>query len=88
VVGIPARIVRGRASEETERFQAYGVKPDLPDPVQRAVDALLDRVQSLQARVDELERQGAERSPSRWSMSDDLDEDEDLEPAPKRGVKN
>jgi serine O-acetyltransferase len=88
VVGIPARVVRGRTTEESESFQAYGVKPDLPDPVQRAVDALLDRVQSLQARVDELERHAAERSPTRWSMSDDLDDDEDLEPAPKRGVKN
>lgn len=88
VVGIPARIVRGRTSEETERFQAYGVKPDLPDPVQRVVDGLLDRVQSLQARVDELERQSAERSTSRWSLADELDEDDEHEPAPKRGVKN
>lgn len=88
VVGIPARIVRGRAPEEAERFQAYGVKPDLPDPVQRVADALLDRVQSLQARVEELERQAAERSSARWALSDDLDDDEDFEPAPKRGAKN
>jgi serine O-acetyltransferase len=88
VVGIPAKIVRGRAPEDADRFQAYGVKPDLPDPVQRVVDALLDRVQSLQARVDDLERQAAERSPSRWGVSDDLDEEEDFEPAPKRGAKN
>jgi hypothetical protein len=59
------------------------------EPAQRAVDALLDRVQSLQARVDELERQAAERAPSRWSVADDLDEDEEVAPAPKRGgVKN
>jgi serine O-acetyltransferase len=89
VVGIPAKIARGRTPDDAERFQAYGVKPDLPDPVQRAVDALLDRVQSLQARVDELERQAAERAPSRWSVADDLDEDEEVAPAPKRGgVKN
>jgi serine O-acetyltransferase len=87
-VGIPAKIVRGRAPEDAERFQAYGVKPDLPDPVQRVVDALLDRVQSLQARVDDLERQAAERSPSRWRVADDLEDEEDFEPAPKRGAKN
>lgn len=83
VVGIPARIVRGRARDESERFQAYGVKPDLPDPVQRVVDALLDRVQSLQARVDELERQLAERGPGGWG-ADDLDDEEEIAPAPKR----
>lgn len=88
VVGIPAKIVRGRTQGEAERFEAYGVKPDLPDPVQRVVDALLDRVQSLQARVDELERQAAERAPGRWS-ADDLDDEEEAAPAPKRsGAKN
>ena len=60
VVGIPARVVRGRASEEEAerlRFQAYGTRADLADPVQRVTDALLDKVQGLSMRVEELERQ-------------------------------
>jgi len=89
VVGIPAKIARGRATDDAEKFQAYGVKPDLLDPFQRVMDGLLDRVQVLQARVDELERQAAERSPSRWSVADDLDDEDEVAPAPKRGgVKN
>ncbi|MFQ5984063.1 MAG: serine O-acetyltransferase [Alphaproteobacteria bacterium] len=56
VVGIPARVAeRGEAKEE-RRFAAYGTpSPDLPDPVSRAIDGLLDHIGKLSARVDELE---------------------------------
>ena len=58
VVGIPARIAgRARNEEEAARFAAYGVDEALSDPVQRVTDALLDKVQSLSMRVEELERQ-------------------------------
>lgn len=58
VVGIPARIAgRARNEEEAARFAAYGMGDELSDPVQRITDALLDKVQSLSMRVEELERQ-------------------------------
>jgi len=62
MVGIPARAVRGPAivsagAREERGFAPYGITPDLPDPVARAIDGLLDRVHSLGARVAELERQ-------------------------------
>jgi len=63
VVGIPAKEVQlsGRRSEHDERFVAYGTPTeDIPDPVARALDGLLDAVQSLRARVNELEGQIAE----------------------------
>ena len=54
VVGIPARIVRPK--EPCGDFDAYGVPGrDLPDPVSRAMDALLDQISRLQARVAALE---------------------------------
>ena len=65
VVGIPARVVgAGAESEEKPRFVAYGTPTgDIPDPVARAIDGLLDEVQSLRARVNELEsRQDGETS--------------------------
>jgi len=81
VVGIPAKIARGRApdgAEEAERFDAYGVRADLTDPVQRVVDALLDKVQSLSMRVEELERQLSEDDGDGWGLHLDYDgEDED-----------
>jgi serine O-acetyltransferase len=61
VVGIPARRVGGGArTEASERFAAYGTPADLSDPVQRVTDALLDRVQALSMRVEELERRNVE----------------------------
>ena len=82
MVGIPAKMVRGRAADVTadrRRFQAYGTRADLADPVQRVVDALLDRVQSLSMRVEVLERQLAERDPGGWDLADGFDDDDDIE---------
>ena len=59
VVGIPARAVSSsnKVSEEA-KFAAYGVGTnDLPDPVFKVMDGLLDKVQSLSMRVEELERE-------------------------------
>ncbi len=59
VVGIPARVVNGRQGQQsTEKpgFVAYGTPTgDIPDPVARAIEGLLDEVQSLRARVNHLE---------------------------------
>ncbi|MEE8275602.1 MAG: serine O-acetyltransferase [Alphaproteobacteria bacterium] len=57
VVGIPARVVKARAARP-DRFDAYGTPTeDLPDPMARAIEGLLDRVSELQMRVAELERE-------------------------------
>lgn len=59
VVGVPARAVNGAAkSTQDNRFAAYGVgNHDLPDPVFKVMDGLLDKVQSLSMRVEELENE-------------------------------
>ncbi len=57
VVGIPARIAGGRDTTPGHRFAAYGTPtPDLPDPVAKSIDGLLDHVGTLTARIEELER--------------------------------
>ena len=64
VVGIPARAVQPRQAEDNPQFVAYGTPTgDIPDPVARAIEGLLDEVQSLRARIGELEEQVAERPP-------------------------
>jgi serine O-acetyltransferase len=77
VVGIPAKIARGRAPERNEHpaFQAYGTRADLFDPTMRVVEALLDKVQSLSMRVEELERQQAGRPD--WKLAGRFDKDEE-----------
>src|SRR5438128_12666009 len=57
MVGNPAHQVgrRSAVGEERPTFQPYGVDPDIPDPIARAFNGLLDEVTALRARVNELE---------------------------------
>ena len=73
VVGIPAKIAKGRAASaeaEDPEFAAYGLAADLSDPNQKVLDALLDRVQSLSMRVEELESRLASRERG-WCLPQD-----------------
>jgi serine O-acetyltransferase len=57
VVGAPARPVgaRSAAPQPAPVFQPYGMDPDIPDPVGRALSSLLDEVTRLRTRLTELE---------------------------------
>lgn len=55
VVGIPAKVV-SRASRAQDNFAPYGTPlGDLPDPVARAIDGLMEHVSTLNARIQDLE---------------------------------
>jgi serine O-acetyltransferase len=61
MVGIPAKAVQVRGEAE-DKFVAYGTPTgELPDPVARAIDGLLQEVHGLRARVNELENQAEAR---------------------------
>ncbi len=65
VVGIPARIVQARRDAGAERFSPYGTPlGDLPDPVARAIEGLMEQVSVLQARIDQLEGKTKEKAPA------------------------
>src|SRR5690606_35519334 len=58
IVGIPGRAVQTARTVDSAAapFVAYGTPTgNIPDPIARALDGLLDEVQSLRARVNELE---------------------------------
>jgi serine O-acetyltransferase len=57
MVGIPARPVGGRAKEPRSEpvFQPYAVSGEIPDPIARALNGLVDEVTRLKARLAELE---------------------------------
>lgn len=61
MVGNPARqVARPHASREVKpAFQPYAVCGDIPDPIARALNGLLDEVTSLRARIMELEQERA-----------------------------
>ena len=68
-------------SRESITFTAYGTPTDdLPDPVLRAVEGLLDQMSSMQARIDELEREQGELREMRERAFDVLDRVEGGEP--------
>jgi serine O-acetyltransferase len=59
VAGIPAKMIQPRAARS--EFMAYGTPPGgLPDPVGRALEALLGQISVLQARVESLEQERQE----------------------------
>ena len=66
MVGNPARQVAQRtaSSESKPAFQPYAVCGDIPDPIARALNGLLDEVTSLKARIAELEQERAVQEPA------------------------
>ncbi len=83
VVGSPARAVKSASRPAAdERFAAYGIgNDDLPDPVFKILDGLLDKVQSLSMRVEELESDlDTARGRPVMLSSEDIQRDEE-EPA-------
>lgn len=61
VVGVPAQVVVPRAKIKNSIFSPYGTPMgDLPDPVARAIEGLVDQVSSLKARIDELENRSSD----------------------------
>ncbi len=64
VVGIPAKAIVPR--DEQRSFLAYGTPTgEIPDPVSRALDGLLDHVSALKLRIETLEIRIAERGTNR-----------------------
>lgn len=61
MVGIRARPLGARSalSASEPAFQPYGLCEDIPDPIARALNGLLDEVTSLRARMAELESERA-----------------------------
>jgi serine O-acetyltransferase len=41
-------------------FEPYGITAEIPDPIARALNGLLDEVSTLRARVSELDRSPAD----------------------------
>jgi serine O-acetyltransferase len=73
MVGNPARQVGRRVApgESPPAFEPYGVTSEIPDPIARALNGLLDEVSTLRARVGELERAQQETPPSEAAPAPD-----------------
>ena len=77
VVGIPARVI-ARAKSSKEEFAPYGTPlGELPDPVARAMDGLMEHVSTLNARIKDLETRLDEATKSGPSLPYDQSLDED-----------
>ncbi len=64
VVGVPGHIVQAKKEKSKEReemakkigFEAYGATQDMPDPVEQAIDSILDHLHGVQRQLDEMEK--------------------------------
>ncbi len=62
VTGIPGRVVKRQKDQEKQRqkiaekmgFDAYGLTSDMPDPVSKSINTMLDHIHLLDQRVDTL----------------------------------
>jgi serine O-acetyltransferase len=82
MVGNPARQVGRRSApgEAPPAFEPYGISGEIPDPIARALNGLLDEVSRLRARLGELER-GREPAPGDDGAA------AAAEPAPRRALR-
>jgi serine O-acetyltransferase len=72
VVGVPAKAIRAKNHAATNNFLAYGTPDDVSDPVTRGLEMVLEQVQTLKSRVDELEtKMNAVESESSDSLHND-----------------
>ena len=75
VVGIPGHIVAmrddGEVAKEAQReamakkigFDAYGASKDMPDPIQNALDTMLDHMHKVDAEMAELKKKLEDKKP-------------------------
>ena len=88
IAGVPGKEVGQRRRKPAEQeFVAYGTPGDIPDPVARALDGLLDQVSALNARVAELERTQADLPPEIAGSSLETPEDTDDAGSASRGTR-
>jgi serine O-acetyltransferase len=57
MVGNPARQAGRRSGSSEPAFMPYGISCDIPDPIARALNGLVDEVTSLKTRMTELEQE-------------------------------
>ncbi len=67
VVGIPGRVVN--KSSDNAHFDAYGLTGQMPDPVARAVECMLEHMQHQDKELAELREQLAELRPQAGTIS-------------------
>lgn len=63
MVGIPARVVMRKAKDAQDDFCAYGTPNGLPDPLVRTIEAMRSEINTLKARIDELEDNESPQNP-------------------------
>ena len=62
VAGIPARTIGGHDASKPRPFAAYGApSPNMPDPTSRAIDGLLDQIDELSTRIQQIESEQRRR---------------------------
>ena len=70
VVGVPAKEVGNVRQDKNHNFMAYGITDNLPDPIARALDQLIEEVNQLRERTQTLEASQSIKSTPNASESE------------------
>ena len=70
VVGVPAKEVGNVRPDKNHNFMAYGITDNLPDPIARALDQLIEEVNQLRERTQTLEASQSIKSTPNASESE------------------
>ncbi len=83
VVGVPGHVVvprKGKSKQRAEMakkigFEAYGETEDMPDPVQNAIDSILDHLHGVQRQMDDMQQRLDKRDPLSHARPQEVVED-------------
>jgi serine O-acetyltransferase len=76
VVGAPAKPARG-AKDTSDDFRSYGTSGEMPDPVARSIEGLLNTMDGLSNRIKVLEKELAAREADIASLMKCRDENQE-----------
>jgi len=93
VVGVPGHVVVPRKAVSKARaemakkigFEAYGETQDMPDPVQNAIDSILDHLHGVQRQMDDMEQRLRTREPDACPRPDPIIESSPDQPGENSG---
>ena len=83
VVGVPGHVVvprKGKSKQRAEMakkigFEAYGETEDMPDPVQNAIDSILDHLHGVQRQMDDMQQRLENREKDSYPRPEHVIED-------------
>ncbi|MEK8090671.1 serine O-acetyltransferase [Thermithiobacillus plumbiphilus] len=73
VVGIPGRVVKQEGSARRFAFEAYAATEQMPDPIARAIECMLDHMHRQDEHIEKLQQMIAEQQGRRGLLREEME---------------